>query len=58
LGYIAVFGPAVGAFILTRIYSGREGVKRLWQSGWKADFDKKWLIPAVLLMPIIAGLTV
>jgi membrane protease YdiL (CAAX protease family) len=58
LGYIAVFGPAVGAFTMTRILSGKEGVKGLWNSGWKADFDKKWLIPAVLLMPIIGGLTV
>lgn len=58
LGYAAVFGPAVAAFSLTRTQSGRDGAKILWGSGWKMDFDKKWLVPALLLMPVLGGLTI
>ncbi len=57
MGYIAVFGPGVAAFILTRRQEGRAGVKVLWQRGWNFKFDKKWLIPSLLLVPFSAGLT-
>jgi membrane protease YdiL (CAAX protease family) len=57
LGYLAVFGPGVAAFILTRINSGKQGVKALWQKGWSGLFDKKWLIPAFLLMPLLGLIT-
>lgn len=30
-------------------------MKSLWRNGWRIDFDKKWLIPAVFLVPA-AGL--
>lgn len=30
-------------------------MKSLWQRGWRVNFDKKWLLPAILLVPI-AGL--
>jgi len=55
MGYVALFGPGVAAFILTRAREGKEGTKALWRSGWKAKFAKKWLLPAILLVPA-AGL--
>lgn len=57
MGYVAIFSPAVAAFILTRIHSGKEGVKALWRSGWRTPFKKKWLIPAILLIPLSGLLT-
>lgn len=55
LGYLAVFGPGVAAFVLTGLASGSEGVRSLWKRGWSVAFDKKWFLPAVLFMPA-AGL--
>jgi membrane protease YdiL (CAAX protease family) len=51
LGYLALFSPGATAFILTGIKSGQDGAKRLWRSGWRLKFDKKWLLPAILLVP-------
>ncbi len=57
MGYVALFSPGVAAFILTRRKSGKEGAKALWKSGWQAKFNKKWLLPAILLVPISGLLT-
>lgn len=57
MGYLAVFGPAVSAFILTRRAEGKAGAKALWKRGWSFDFRKKWLLPALLLIPASAALT-
>jgi len=57
LSYSAVFGPGVAAFILTRTQSGKQGVKALWKKGWTAKFSKKWLVPALFLMPVMGILT-
>jgi membrane protease YdiL (CAAX protease family) len=57
LGYLAVFGPGIAAFILTRIQSDKEGCKSLWKRGWGMNFPKKWLAPAFLLMPAMGILT-
>lgn len=54
-GMFAPFGPFIAAFWLTRRHSGQAGTRRLWKRGWSLDFDKKWLIPTVFLMPA-AGL--
>jgi len=53
----APFGPAVAAFWLTWRQSGKAGAKQLWLRGWRLNFQKKWLIPAVLLGPIATLLT-
>ena len=53
LGYAAAFGPAVAAFGLTFSRSGMAGVKALWGRGWNLRFPKKWLVPALLLMPAL-----
>ena len=57
LGYLAVFGPGIAAFVLTRIHSGRVGVKALWKRGWSGDYPKKWLLPAIFLMPVMGAIT-
>lgn len=56
-GTFATFGPAIAAFWLTWRQSGKEGAKKLWLRGWRLNFQKKWLIPALLFGPIVALLT-
>ena len=57
LGYLAAFGPGIAAFILTRINNDRVGLKALWRRGWAGDYPKKWLLPALLLMPVMGAIT-
>ena len=57
MGYLALFGPGVAAFILTRLQAGKPGVKALWRSGWRINFDRKWLLPAIFLVPVAGLLT-
>ena len=57
LGVLAPFGPGVAAFYLVNRASGRPGMRALWQRGWRAEFDKKWLIPALGLGPAMALIT-
>jgi len=57
MGYIAVFGPAIAAFILTRRAKGKEGVKALWKRGWNLKFNKWWFLPSLLMVPIAAVIT-
>jgi len=58
LGMFAPFGPFVAALWLTGRQGGREAVKRLLKRGWSLDFDKRWLLPTVLLMPAVSLITV
>lgn len=58
LGMLAPFGPSVAAFWLVGREGGREGLKRLWRRGWRPDFEKKWLLPALGLGPVVGLLTV
>ena len=53
-GMFAPFGPMATAFWLTFRENGRTGTKHLWQRGWQLRFDKKWLLPSVLLGPFLA----
>ena len=57
LGMFAPFGPFVAALWLTGRQGGLEGVKRLLKRGWSLDFDKRWLLPTVLLMPAVGLVT-
>jgi hypothetical protein len=52
-GMFAPFGPFIAAFWLTRRDHGKPGTKSLWKRGWSLDFDKKWLVPTIFLMPAI-----
>lgn len=58
LGNLSIFGPAISAFFLTWKKSGDLGMKELFKRGWKLDSKKTWLIPTLLLSPIIGLLTV
>ena len=57
-GMFAPFGPFIAAFWLTRNHSGRDGMKELWKRGWSFDFNKKWLFPAIFLMPVIGLISI
>ena len=57
-GMFAPFGPAVAAFYLVWRQEGREGMRKLWRRGWRMNFRKVWLLPALLLGPLTALLTV
>ena len=54
----APFGPFIAAFALTARHSGRNGVRTLWRRGWTLTFDKRWLLPTILLMPLVSLVTV
>jgi membrane protease YdiL (CAAX protease family) len=54
MGYIAVFGPGIAAFMLTSHSLGKEGLRSLWNSGWRLPQEKRWLLPAVFLIPLSA----
>jgi hypothetical protein len=58
LGMLAPFGPFVAALWLTGRQSGGEGVTKLLKRGWSLDFDKRWLLPTLLLMPVVSLFTV
>ncbi len=57
MGYVAVFGPGIAAFVLTFRSLGKAGAKSLWKRGWQFNFKKIWLLPTILLVPIAAVLT-
>lgn len=53
--YIGGFGPFVGAFSLTYLNEGKEGVKKLLKRGWDYKIGKKWFLVIFLLWPAITG---
>ena len=57
-GMFAPFGPAVAAFFLVWKQEGRAGVKALWLRGWRVNFKKIWLLPALFFGPVTALLSV
>ncbi|MBD3197456.1 MAG: CPBP family intramembrane metalloprotease [Candidatus Lokiarchaeota archaeon] len=52
---LGAFGPLVAAFYLTYHNNGKLGVIKLLKRGIDFSFNKKWLIPILLLIPLIAG---
>jgi membrane protease YdiL (CAAX protease family) len=58
LGQLSMFGPSLSGFYLAYRYSGGDGVRRLWRRGWDLGFRKVWLLPAILLMPLLGYATV
>jgi membrane protease YdiL (CAAX protease family) len=53
LGNLAVLGPAVIAFILVRRDRGKEAARNHWRRGWRLGAPKKWLLPAIFIMPLL-----
>lgn len=58
MGLLAGLGPSLAAFALVLQREGRTGAARLWKRGWQGGFDRRWLLPILLLMPVQAGVTV
>jgi membrane protease YdiL (CAAX protease family) len=58
LGMFAPFGPFIAALWLTGRQGGLAGVKKLLRRGWDLDFDKRWLVPTVFLIPAANLVTV
>ena len=56
LEIIGNFGPLVGAFFLTFINEGKEGIKQLLKRFWNFHVKKKWVIVIFLLFPIMSGI--
>lgn len=48
-----VIGPCIGAYLTTLITKKGEGVKILWRRVWSFDFEMKWLIPTIFLIPFL-----
>lgn len=49
------FGPLIAAFYLTYKNKGKLGIIALLKRGIDLKFNKKWLIPILLLMPVVTG---
>lgn len=56
LGMFAPFGPAIAAFWLLR-KSGDGNMKELWARGWRVNFERKWLLAAIAVGPLVGLLT-
>jgi membrane protease YdiL (CAAX protease family) len=52
---LGAYGPFVGAFSATYIHNGRKGMKVLARRAINVSFGRKWFIPILFLMPLIAG---
>lgn len=50
---IGVFGPSFSAFILTFRHHGKNGIAKLWKSGWNVKIGWKWLAVVLFLYPLI-----
>jgi membrane protease YdiL (CAAX protease family) len=58
LGLVAVLGPTVAAFVLVGLQSGRAGMARLLRRALATNFDKRWWIPTLLLLPTVGAVAV
>lgn len=48
-----VIGPCIGAYLTTFITKKGEGLKLLWRRVWSFNFEKRWLIPTIFVMPCL-----
>ena len=53
--YLGPFGPLVAALALTWRREGLGGIRRLLAKGVDLRFNKVWLFPVLLLMPLLLG---
>lgn len=54
---ITPFGPTIGAFVLTGLNEGREGVKALWKRFWNLNIRWTWLLVIFLTWPLLRLIT-
>ena len=45
--------PSVAAFIVTGLTEGKPGVRALWKRFWNRNLSFKWLLVALLLLPVL-----
>lgn len=48
-----VCSPSVAAFIVTGLTEGKPGVRALWKRFWNRNVSFKWLLVALLLLPVL-----
>ncbi len=58
LAILGPFGPFVAALVMVRRGGRPRAVRELLRRGWSMDFDKRWLLPTLLLAPATAAVTV
>jgi membrane protease YdiL (CAAX protease family) len=49
---LSPFGPTISAFLVTLVFEGKSGVKRLWGRFYKGKFSPMWLAVVILLQPV------
>ena len=57
LGLFAVLGPTVAAFVLVGRQAGRAGMGRLLRRAFATNFNRRWWLPTLLLLPTVGVLT-
>jgi CAAX protease family protein len=50
---LVLLGPSGAAFIVTGLTEGKPGVRTLWRRFWNRDVSLKWLLVALLLLPVL-----
>ncbi|WES64124.1 CPBP family intramembrane metalloprotease [Microbacter sp. GSS18] len=58
LGIVGPFGPFIAALVMVRRSRGPGAIWELLRRGWSFDFDKRWLVPTLLLAPGMAAVTI
>lgn len=48
-----LLGPSTAAFVVVGLTEGKPGVKDLWTRFWSRNVSLKWLLVAVLILPIL-----
>ena len=48
-----ILGPSGAAFIMTGLTEGKPGVRALWRRFWNRNLNFKWLLVALLLLPVL-----
>ena len=48
-----LLGPSTAAFVVAGLTEGKPGVKELWMRFWSRNVSLKWLLVAVLILPIL-----
>lgn len=55
-GQFATLGPLIAALIMLGVFEGRKGIGRLFRSVWRWRFKKRWLVVAIAIPFVLAGL--
>ncbi len=53
IGLPAILGPTFAAFVIAAITEGKSGVRDLWRRFWNRNLSVKWLLVALLCLPVL-----